>query len=64
MNNDELILNMLTEIKQNITNLEDRISNLENDVKDNKREVKKVQKNNELILDEVKRAHQIFGYWR
>lgn len=52
MNNEELILQMLTEMKEDIKETKD-------DIKDLKREVKKLHKSDDLILDEVERVHEI-----
>lgn len=67
MNNDDMILKMLTEIRQSMSNMEENVSkiegnvsNLENDIKSIKRDVKKLDKNDNLILDEIERVHEIF----
>ncbi len=67
MNNEELILNMLTELKQSMSDVEEKISSIESDVtsiesdvKSIKRDVKKLHKSDDLILDEIERVHEIF----
>ncbi|MBH1942544.1 hypothetical protein I5677_16755 [Mobilitalea sibirica] len=60
MNNEELILKMLSEMNTKIDKLDLKANNLENNLKEVKREIKKMQKTDDLILDEVERVHEIF----
>ncbi len=74
MNNEEVILKILTDIQDNIVNLQTDVQGLQtdvqglrtdvqglkNDMQDVKGEIKKLQRSDELILDEVERVHEIF----
>lgn len=48
-------------LKDDVSTLKDDVSGLKDDVKDLKREVKKLHKNDDLILDEIERVHDILN---